>query len=99
MAARGGDRAHRTGDPRRRRSGTSRRARRGGRGDRAVILIERLAAHNFKQLRDVDLTIPASCQVLIEGLNEAGKSTFFEAVHFALYGRGLVTRGRGQGST
>jgi DNA repair exonuclease SbcCD ATPase subunit len=64
-----------------------------------VIRIERLAAHNFKQLRDVDLVIPRSCRILIEGLNEAGKSTLFEAVHFALYGRGLVTRGGGSGAT
>jgi DNA repair exonuclease SbcCD ATPase subunit len=64
-----------------------------------MILIERLAAHNFKQLRDIDLALPPSCRVLVEGLNEAGKSTLFEAIHFALYGRGLVTRGRGQGAT
>lgn len=64
-----------------------------------MILIEHLVAHNFKQLREVDLEIPSSCRVLIDGLNEAGKSTLFEAVHFALYGRGLVTRGRGHGVT
>ncbi len=64
-----------------------------------MIRIERLTAHNFKQLREVDLILPASGRVLVEGLNEAGKSTLFEAVHFALYGRGLVTWGGGQGAT
>ncbi|MBI3965011.1 MAG: AAA family ATPase [Chloroflexi bacterium] len=64
-----------------------------------MILLKRIAAHNFKQLRDVDLTLPRSCRVLVEGLNEAGKSTLFEAVHFALYGRGLVVAGRGIGMT
>lgn len=62
-------------------------------------MLERLQAHNFKQLRDIDLAFPRTCRVLIEGLNEAGKSTLFEAIHFVLYGRGLVTLGRGRGST
>jgi DNA repair exonuclease SbcCD ATPase subunit len=35
--------------------------------------------------------------VLIEGQNEAGKSTLFESIYFALYGDILVKRGGGRG--
>ena len=39
----------------------------------------------------VDLAFPPQGSVLlIEGLNEAGKSTLFDGLHFALYGRPLV---------
>lgn len=54
------------------------------------FLLHRLEARNFKQLADVCLTFPSQGTVLIEGANEAGKSTLFEAIYFALYGSGLM---------
>jgi DNA repair exonuclease SbcCD ATPase subunit len=55
-----------------------------------VIRLKYLRASNFKSLRDVNLAFPDAGSILIEGLNESGKSTLFEAVYFALYGRPLV---------
>ena len=55
-----------------------------------MILLHRLHTRNFKQLADVTLTFPQSGTVLIEGHNEAGKSSLFEAVYFALYGKPLI---------
>ena len=55
------------------------------------ILLHRLQAVNFKQLADVTLHFPPQGTILIEGANEAGKSSLFEAVYFALYGQGLGT--------
>lgn len=55
-----------------------------------MITLKRLEAHNFKSLRSVTLVFPERGSVLIEGHNEAGKSTLFEAVYVALYGRPLV---------
>jgi DNA repair exonuclease SbcCD ATPase subunit len=46
---------------------------------------------NFKQLADVTLCFPSRGTILIEGQNEAGKSSLFEAVYFALYGKSLIT--------
>jgi DNA repair exonuclease SbcCD ATPase subunit len=55
-----------------------------------VIRLKHLRVANFKALRDVELGFPEVGSILIEGLNESGKSTLFEAVYFALYGRPLV---------
>src|SRR5689334_4827208 len=55
-----------------------------------MIILRRLRAENFKGLRAVDLTFPERGSILIEGHNEAGKSTIFEAVYLALYGEPLV---------
>jgi len=55
-----------------------------------MITLKRLKAENFKALRSIDLTFPTQGSVLIEGQNEAGKSTLFEAVYVALYGKPLV---------
>ena len=55
-----------------------------------MILLRRLEARAFKRLDGVDLAFPARGAVLIEGLNESGKSTLLEAVYFALYGAPLV---------
>ena len=55
-----------------------------------MILLHRLITQNFKQLADVQLTFPERGSILIEGHNEAGKSSLFEAVYFALYGDPLT---------
>ena len=56
-----------------------------------MILLRRLQARNFKQLAEVSLCFPPEGSILIEGLNEAGKSSLFEAIFFALYGETLLT--------
>jgi DNA repair exonuclease SbcCD ATPase subunit len=55
-----------------------------------VIILKHLQAENFKSLSSLDLPLPERGSVLIEGQNEAGKSTLFEAVYVALYGKPLV---------
>lgn len=55
-----------------------------------MIILKRLHVNNFKGLRDVDIIFPEQGNVLIEGHNEAGKSTLFEAVYVGLYGKPLV---------
>jgi DNA repair exonuclease SbcCD ATPase subunit len=55
-----------------------------------VIILKHLRAENFKSLSAVDITFPERGSVLIDGQNEAGKSTLFEAVYVALYGKPLV---------
>lgn len=55
-----------------------------------MITLRRLHVENFKGLRSVELTFPEQGSILIEGHNEAGKSTLFEAVYVALYGEPLV---------
>lgn len=56
-----------------------------------MIHLRRLYAHNFKQLQEIELQFPEHARVLVQGKNEAGKSTLFEAVFFALFGTALVT--------
>ena len=58
-----------------------------------MILLRRLEARAFKRLDGIDLAFPARGAVLIEGLNESGKSTLLEAIYFALYGAPLVAEG------
>lgn len=55
-----------------------------------MITLQRLHVNNFKGLREVEFVFPQQGSVLIEGHNEAGKSTLFEAVYVALYGKPLV---------
>lgn len=55
--------------------------------------IRRIAANDFKQLQSIDLTLPRVGRFLIQGRNEAGKSTLFEALYYGLFGKGLVGRG------
>lgn len=55
-----------------------------------MILLHRLRVQNFKQLTDVCLNFPDKGTILIEGHNEAGKSSLFEAVYYALYGEPLL---------
>ncbi len=62
-----------------------------------MIRLKRLYAHNFKQLQEVELHFPDSARVLVQGKNEAGKSTLFEAIFFALFGTALATETGGRG--
>ena len=62
-----------------------------------MIRLAHLQADKFKQLREVEINFPARFCALVEGPNEAGKSTLFEAIYFALYGKGLAMRGGGGG--
>lgn len=62
-----------------------------------MIKLERLRVEGFKRLSGIDLSFPSRCCVLVEGQNEAGKSTLFECVYFALYGDALIKRGAGRG--
>ncbi len=55
-----------------------------------MINLRRLRVKALKQLRDVDIWFPRRGAILVEGRNESGKSTLFEAVYFALYGAPLV---------
>lgn len=55
-----------------------------------MILLRHLRIEAFKHLRNIDLWFPRQGSVLIEGHNESGKSTLFEAIYFALYGKALV---------
>ncbi|HET9110158.1 MAG TPA: AAA family ATPase [Ktedonobacterales bacterium] len=55
-----------------------------------MITLKRLTVPSLKHLREIDLWLPRRGATLIEGANESGKSTLFEAIYFALYGRPLV---------
>jgi DNA repair exonuclease SbcCD ATPase subunit len=66
-----------------------------------MITLAHLSVRNFKSLREVDLSFPRRGSILVEGFNEAGKSTLFESVFVGLYGEPLIAeetgaRGRGR---
>ena len=56
-----------------------------------MIKLHALHATKFKQLDDLRVNFPERGSVLIQGLNEAGKSTLFESIYFALFGKALAT--------
>ncbi|RIK34029.1 MAG: hypothetical protein DCC52_01750, partial [Chloroflexi bacterium] len=56
-----------------------------------MIRLKRLYAHDFKQLHEIEIVFPEAGRILVQGKNEAGKSTLFEAVFFALFGLALNT--------
>ncbi|MDD3926054.1 MAG: AAA family ATPase, partial [bacterium] len=56
-----------------------------------MIKLRRIAVSDFKSLHSVDLQLPERGTFLIEGSNEAGKSSLFEAVYFGVFGEPLVT--------
>src|SRR5512142_1468610 len=56
-----------------------------------MIRLKRLYAHNFKQLQEIELKFPDAARILVQGKNEAGKSTLFEAVFFALFGNAIAS--------
>lgn len=55
-----------------------------------MILLRKLEVHNFKQLENLKLWFPEKGSFLVEGANEAGKSSLFEAIFFGIFGRPLV---------
>src|SRR2546421_10077556 len=56
-----------------------------------MIRLKRLYAHDFKQLQEINIFFPDAGRVLVQGKNEAGKSTLFEAVFFALFAQAINT--------
>jgi exonuclease SbcC len=62
-----------------------------------MLRLKRLYANNFKLLQELELHFPAHARILVQGKNEAGKSTLFEAVFFALFGAALATEAGARG--
>jgi len=66
-----------------------------------VIVLQSVRCRNFKALQQLEVHFPGRCSFLIEGANEAGKTSLLDAVYFAFGGtgpngvpaRGLVRRG------
>lgn len=63
-----------------------------------MIILRHFIAEHFRLLRHVDLHFPQRGSILIQGPNEAGKSTLFEGIYFALYGEALSTDATRRGS-
>src|SRR5258706_6717780 len=59
-----------------------------------MIILKHLTVEHFRLLREIDLHFPQRGSVLIQGPNEAGKSTVFESIYFALYGEALASERR-----
>ena len=60
-----------------------------------MIILKHLTIERFRLLQEVNLHFPQRGSILIQGPNEAGKSTLFESIYFALYGESLASdRGR-----
>lgn len=62
-----------------------------------MIRLKRLYAHDFKQLQEIEIHFPDAGRILVQGKNEAGKSTLFEAVFFALFAQALNTESGAKG--
>lgn len=56
-----------------------------------MIILKHLKVDRFRLLREIDLNFPQRGSILIQGPNEAGKSTLFESIYFALYGESLAS--------
>ena len=57
-----------------------------------MIILKHLTVERFRLLREIDLHFPQRGSILIQGPNEAGKSTLFESIYFALYGEALTSK-------
>ena len=55
-----------------------------------MIILKQLTVERFRLLREINLHFPQRGSMLIQGTNEAGKSTLFESIYFALYGESLA---------
>ena len=56
-----------------------------------MIILKHLTVERFRLLREINLHFPQRGSILIQGPNEAGKSTLFESIYFALYGTPLAS--------
>ena len=56
-----------------------------------MIILKHLTVERFRLLREINLHFPQRGSILIQGPNEAGKSTLFESIYFALYGTTLAS--------
>ncbi len=56
-----------------------------------MIILKHLTVERFRLLQKIDLHFPQRGSILIQGPNEAGKSTLFESIYFALYGESLTS--------
>ncbi|MHB8596667.1 MAG: AAA family ATPase [Ktedonobacteraceae bacterium] len=56
-----------------------------------MIILKHLTVERFRLLREINLHFPQRGSILIQGPNEAGKSTLFESIYFALYGIPLAS--------
>src|SRR5437763_1782609 len=54
-----------------------------------MIILKHLTVERFRLLHEANLHFPQRGSILIQGPNEAGKSTLFESIYFALYGEPL----------
>ncbi len=59
-----------------------------------MIILKHLTVERFRLLREVSLHFPQRGSILIQGPNEAGKSSLLESIYFALYGDTLIERGK-----
>src|SRR5579864_8818674 len=57
-----------------------------------MIILKHLVIERFRLLREINLHFPQRGSILIQGPNEAGKSTLFESIYFALYGELLAPK-------
>ena len=57
-----------------------------------MIILKHLTVERFRLLREIDLHFPQRGRFCIQGPNEAGKSTLFESIYFALYGEALTSK-------
>ncbi|MGI6385128.1 MAG: AAA family ATPase [bacterium] len=57
-----------------------------------MIKLRHIAVSGFKRLKDIDLKLPEQGTFLIEGSNEAGKSSLFEASLFRYFWRAFSYR-------
>jgi DNA repair exonuclease SbcCD ATPase subunit len=63
-----------------------------------MIILKHLTVERFRLLQEIDLHFPQRGSILIQGPNEAGKSTLFESIYFALYGESLTSHTRKKSS-
>ena len=57
-----------------------------------MIILKHLIIEHFRLLHEVNLHFPQRGSILIQGPNEAGKSTLLESIYFALYGEPLTSK-------